>query len=297
MEELSKAELPYQLPLPPPFDLPVVDEAVDSDIVSPVGQPVSTLDSDDWQTIADRLVDELTSQDLPDKVVQAAEMMLAGYPLYQVARKVNVTTPTVRRWLSAYPMLAAVVANGRKLLSKWRLARLEQQFLTALERSQEVLEIPLDGETSDGKRVNPKILTVVAAQARYIIGLFAGQQQNITVTHEMGDTVMQAREDALAYLAQKLAEQRQHARIEPVEAVYRVIDPKLDNNGPMLDEQGHPSFGEIGKLDIADEGTLCHVCGGRYKSFARHLLTNHNLSAEEYESLYLLPEGSIRDRP
>lgn len=297
MEELIKAGLPRQLPLPPPFDLPVIDKAVDSDIVSPAAQPSSSLGSKDWQTIVDQLVDELTSQDLPDKVIQAAEMMLAGYPIYKVARKVNVTSPTVRRWLSAYPTLAAVVANGRKLLSKWRLARLEQQFLTALERSQEVLEISLDGETTDGKRVNPKILTVVAAQARYIIGLFAGQQQNITVTHEMGDTVMQAREDALTYLAQKLAEQRQHASLEPVEAVYRVIDPKMDNNGPMLDEQGRPPFGEMGELDVADEGTLCHFCGGRYMSFAKHLLTRHNLSAEEYETLYLLPEGSVRDRP
>lgn len=296
MEELIKAGLPRQLPLPPPFDLPVIDKAVDSDIVSPAAQPSSSLDSEDWQTIVDQLVDELTSQDLPDKVVQAAEMMLAGYPLYKVARKVNVTSPTVRRWLSAYPTLAAVVANGRKLLSTWRLARLEQQFLTALERSQEVLEVSLDGETSDGKRVNPKILTVVAAQARYIIGLFAGQQQNITVTHEMGDTVMQAREDALAYLAQKLAEQRQHASLEPVEAVYRVIDPRMDNNGPMLDEQGRPPFGEMGELDVAGEGTLCHVCGGRYKSFAKHLLVSHNLSAEEYETLYLFPEGSVRNR-
>ena len=252
--------------------------------------------AESWNEIVNQLVDELSKDDLPDKVVRATELLLSGYPTYKVAKKLNVKPATVRGWLSRYPTMAAIVANGKKLLAKWRMSVLEQQFISAVERSQEILEISLDG-TMIGRegyeeRVNPKILTVVAAQARYIIGLFAGQKVDVTVVYEMGDTVMKARNDALDYLAQRLAEQ--DAGPEPVEAVFRVIDGKVDDTGPFLDENGQPPFGQMGVLDTNDNGTLCHVCGRRFKSFAKHLLISHNSTAEDYETLYLLEEGSVR---
>ena len=201
--------------------------------------PIQDITSDDtWRSICDRIVDELHEEDLPDQVIQATELILAGYPMYQVARQCHVSTSTVRRWLTTYPTMAAAVANGHALLSKWRMGKLEQQFLSAIEKSQEVLSLSLSGENpnADDERVDPKVLTVVAAQARYIIGLFAGQKIDVTVTHEAGDSLFKAKKDALDYIVEQLQQQRDDSDIEPIEAVFRVIDPKMDNDGPMLDE-------------------------------------------------------------
>lgn len=251
-------------------------------------------DDAEWNAIVNQLVDELQGDDLPDNVVRATEMMISGYPVHKIAKKLNTTTATIRRWLSAYPTMAAAVANSQKLLSKWRMSKLEQQFLAAVERSQEILDVGLDGLDADGYKVDPKTLTVIAAQARYVIGLFAGQQMNVRVTHELGDTVMKAKQDALSYLAEQLAAQRIGDDTEPIEAVFRVVDSKIDNEGPMLDEEGNPPHGVLGKLDSNDDGTQCHICGTRYKNLAKHLLTKHNITTIEYEQFYLLGEGDVR---
>lgn len=249
---------------------------------------------EDWAQIVESLVAEIGTKDLPDKVVQATEMLIAGTPTYKVAKKLKVNTDTVRRWLTQYPTMAAVVGRGRELLNKWRMARLEQQFLTALERSQEILELSLAGEDAEGNRVDPKVVTVIAAQARYVIGMFAGQRVDVSVTHELGDTVLKARTDALDYLAERLLQYQGDAQEEPIETVYRVIDAKIDSNGPMLDEDGNSPFGELGKLDSNEDGTVCHVCGKRLKYLGSHILSNHAMQTGEYEELYMLEPGSVK---
>lgn len=270
----------------------------DRSIVVSSGLTTDILNDKGWGQIVDAIVDELTETDhLPDKVIQATELLLAGYPIYKAARKLNVSPKTIRRWLSTYPTMAAVIAHGKGLLTKWRMAQLEQQFLSAIERSQEVLDISLDGTVTDEYGnvvgVNPKVLTVVAAQARYIIGLFAGQKVDVTVTHELGDTVMKAQQDALDYIAQQLIQQRDGADVEPIEATFRVVDAKVDDKGPMLDEDGEAPFGKMGVLDRNDDGTLCHICGSRNKDHSKHVLSRHNMGVEEYETLYLLDQGSL----
>jgi hypothetical protein len=248
----------------------------------------------DWSEIVTKLVNELNENDLPDKVVQATEMLLAGYPTHKVAKKLGTTTETVRRWISTYPTMAAVVVQGKDLLSKWRMAKLEQQFLSAVERSQEILELPLNGVDKDDNRVDPKILTVVAAQARYVIGLFAGQKVDVEVRHELGQTVLKARQDALDYLAERLLEQQANAQGEPIETTFRVIDAKLDANGPLLDEEGDPPFGAMGKLDTNEDGVQCHVCGKRLKYLGSHILSVHGMGTQEYENLYMLEPGAVK---
>jgi len=260
--------------------------------IIPAGEPITG--NEEWNEIANRISAELTVDNLPDRVIEATELLLAGWPIYKAARKLNVSSDTIRRWLSTYPTMAAAVANGRKLLSKWRMSKLEQQFLSAIERSQEVLELDLDGTNSEGNKVDPKVLTVVAAQARYIIGLFSGQKIDVEVRHELGDTLLKAKEDALSYLADRLAEQQVKADSEPVEAVFRIIDSKRATTGPVLDEHGDPPFGKLGQIDKTDDGILCHICGGRYKSVIKHLLTAHDVTVEDYETLYMLEEGSLR---
>ena len=250
-------------------------------------------DSTEWTAIINKLLDELQGEELPEKVVEATELLLSGHPIYKVAKKLKVSTETVRRWLSTYPTMTSVLADGRRLLSQWRMNRLEQQFLSAVERSQEVLDVSLDGKLDEDKNVDPKILTVVAAQARYIIGLFAGQRVDVAVKHELGDTVMKAHQDAIRYLADRLAAQLAAAPLEPIETTYRIIDAKLDTSGPLLDETGNPPFGVMGELDQNERGTLCHICGKRFKSFLKHVINVHNTTTQEYELTYMLTDGSI----
>jgi len=249
--------------------------------------------NEEWAEIVDMITESLSGDDLPNDVIKAAELMLAGYPVIQVAKKLGVKKEAVRYWLTKYPALSATVANSRKLLQRWRMAQLEQLFMQAVERSREVLDVELNGETPDGVSVDPKVLTVVAAQARYFIGLFAAQQQSLTVVHELGDTVMKAQDNALDYLATKLKEQAGNSDQEPIEAVYRIIDPRMDAAGPMLNSDGTPPFGKLGEVDRNDDGTLCCICGKRFKNMHTHLSLAHGTTATAYEALFMLDHGVI----
>jgi hypothetical protein len=241
----------------------------------------------EWVDIVNTIVDTLQTGDTPDEVVEAAEYMIAGWPTYKIAKRMNVSSRTIRRWLTRYPAMAAAVSQGRKLLSSWRMARLEQQFLTAVERSQEVLDVALN----DGD-VNPKVMGLIAQHSRFVLGLFAGQQIDINVRIEENTPVLKAKREALAFLASELAKQRQGAEDEPIEAVYRVIDEK-EEVGPLLDEKGDPHFGILGEIDVSEDGALCHVCGKRFKVLSLHVRKKHNISEEAYEITFLLERGAV----
>jgi hypothetical protein len=241
----------------------------------------------EWVDIVNTIVETIQKGDTPDEVVEAAEFMIAGWPTYKIAKRLNVSSKTIRRWLTRYPHMAAAVAQGRKLLSSWRMARLEQQFLSAVERSQEVLDVALDD-----RDVNPKVMGLVAQHSRFVLGLFAGQQIDINVRIEENSPVLKAKRDALAFLASELVKQREGAEDEPIEAVYRVIDEK-EEVGPLLDEKGDPLFGVLGEIDVNEEGALCHVCGERSKAFSLHVRKKHNISDEAYEVTFLLERGAV----
>ena len=57
---------------------------------------------DDWKAIVDELQKEVPVSELPDKVVQATEYLVSGWPTYKIARRLNVAPSTVRKWLSDY---------------------------------------------------------------------------------------------------------------------------------------------------------------------------------------------------
>lgn len=243
-----------------------------------------------WNEIVDRLVEELSGDDIPDNVIRATEMLVSGYPTYKVAKALNVKTETVRRWMVKYPTMSIAISESRKLLAKWRMAQLEQQFLTAVERSGEILEVDLEN-----RDVNVKLLGILAQHSRYIIGLFAGQKidVDVTVTHEAGETVLKARRDALDYMLEKSKEL--DLKDEPIDVTYRVVDSKIDNDIPMLNSDNEPNFGSFGEIDVNDDGALCHICGERYTDLKRHILSKHNMSTAEYEALFLLDDGEVRN--
>ena len=251
----------------------------------------------EWADIVNNLVEGITDDDIPEDVVKATEMLLVGFPLPEVAAEIDVETRTIRKWLTTYPVMAATVADGRALLSKWRMSKLEQQFLKAVNRSEQILDLSLGGAylDSEGNQhfVDPKVLTVVAAQARYVMGLFAGQRMDVQVTHEFGNTVLKAQEEALDYIATQLQEQKDGVVIDAIETTYRVVDDKVET-GPMLDPEGRPPHGSLGEFDINDDGVQCHICGNRYKALHNHLYGKHNTSTKDYEMIYMLDQGSVR---
>jgi len=239
-----------------------------------------------WRQIVDSIILDLDGNDIPNQVVRAVELLLSGFPIPDVADQLGVKTETVRRWLVRYPRISEILANHQPMLIKWRMTEIDKQFLQALEVSRKVLELPMNGED-----VNAKLVGIQAAQARYIIGLRAGQKQDITVTHEMGDSVMKARQDALDYLATRMLEQDHE---EPIETTFRIIDETKETNAPLFMDNGTSPFGEVGIIDQNDQGIMCHVCGKRYKGLRRHALSKHDLGSVEYELLYGLEEGSLK---
>lgn len=256
-----------------------------------------------WQEIINDLVDQVAGEDIndiPEKVIQATELLLTGTPYYKVAQELGVTTATVKNWVKKYPPMALVLQKGRPLLAKWRIAKLEQQYLMAIQKSQEILEMDLysgDSTTEDNVSVpNAKLTGVVAQQARFIIQQFTKVNNEISIKSDGESVTMSASGDALDYIAERIAEHRE--KDEPVEATYRVIDDKNTSEKyiPMLDEHGEPFYGEMGKLEINEDKKIqCHICGNYYTSLTTHLYGKHEVPPDVYELTFLLEEGAIED--
>ena len=243
----------------------------------------------DWQKIVNQIVAQMGEQ-MPDQVIQATEMLVAGFPTHDVAKRLGVKTTTVRRWLESYPAMAMAVANGRKLMSVWRMSRLEQQFLQAIDKSEEILDLDLED-----RAVNSKLVGVVAQHARFIISLFAGQKIDVNIKVNQGEETLKAKQDALDYLALKLAAQREEDK--PIEAVYRVLDANPEEAPtPLLSADGNPAFGQLGVLDTNEEGTLCHACGKRVPNLAGHVTGAHSLKLSVYEMIYMLTTGTLSEK-
>lgn len=240
-----------------------------------------------WREIIDKIVDEIGETELPDDVVRCTELLISGYPTYKAAKTLGVSQQTVRRWLEKYPAMAMAVKHGRELMTTWRMSKLEQQFLVAVEKSEEIL----DTDLSDSQQ-NAKLIAAVAQQARFIISLFAGQKSDINITMSGEGQLLKTQTDALDYLAEKLQSQR--ASGEVVEASYRIVDvAESPERQPLLDENGNPPFGTIGELDANQDGILCHVCGERLKNIKAHAASVHKLNWKEYSAVYMLPRGAL----
>jgi hypothetical protein len=55
---------------------------------------------------------------------------------------------------------------------------------------------------------------------------------------------------------------------------------------PGLGEWDGPIYGELGVLNDDGEKVECHCCGNRYRTLAYHLSIHHNLTADEYRSIF-----------
>ncbi len=263
-------------------------------------------EGDDWHEIVNRMVETIEEgQEVPDKVIQAAEMMIAGVPAYKIARELEVKTKTVRGWLTKYPLVSYAVSNARKDIQKWRLSLIEQQFVSAVNKSAEVINAKpyavtdINGNIVYDEDDNPvivdpnaKLLGVQAQHARYLISLFLGNKIDLNVTVRDETPVMKAKADAMDYLAKKMADLITSG--EPRETIIVVQDPKKES-GPLLTEDDKPNFGSLGVLDINPDGALCHVCGKRFAQLEIHVRTKHSLSNDMYETVFMLPPGALKD--
>lgn len=250
----------------------------------------------EWQTIVDNIIDNLADDELPEDVLKATEYLICGWPTAKVAKRIGRKKETIRGWLTKYPQIAVAVNYGQRELQKWRLAQLEQQFLSAVETSQQILDLGNENREIEEEVVpiNPKVLAIKAQQARFIISLFAGQKMDIKVKSPSDETpLLKAKTNALDYLAKRIATELDDTITAKPEVTYRVIDSKTDATGPMLDENGNPYYGELGKFDENEDGIICHICGERQKKLYPHVTRHHKMSAREYEMIFMLDKGSL----
>jgi len=55
---------------------------------------------------------------------------------------------------------------------------------------------------------------------------------------------------------------------------------------PRLGDWSGPMFGELGVLEIGDDGVRCHICGRWFNYLSAHLLRKHGVHPEEYRALF-----------
>jgi len=232
------------------------------------------------------------------------ELLVSGWPTYKIARQLNVKTRTVKSWLTRYPEMSRAVALAKQDSQKWRLEQLEQQFISAIAKSAEVLAaesvVVLDNDGNpmldDFGNVltiepNAKLLGVQAQHARFIISLFMDKKIDVNLTIRDETPLVQAKADALDYLAKQLAEL--HLQGEPRETVVIVKDFKKED-GPLLSEDDEPRYGVLGVLDHGPDGFLCHICGERFVQLEIHIRTKHGISNDMYETTFMLAPGALR---
>lgn len=238
----------------------------------------------EWSEIVDRIIDEM-GEELPDKVIEATELLLSGYSTYQAARKIGANAKTIRQWLEKYPSMAMAVRNGRQLLSKWRMSKLEQQFVMAAKKSEEILELGLRDQD-----VNARLIGVVGQHARFVMSLFMGQKVDVEIKVTETPQV-KARNDALDYLAQQVAALGGKPE-NVIEGSYTVIAPEKSTGLPLLDEHGNPYHGKLGELDRNEEGTLCHICGQRSLHPVQHIVA-HKIGIHDYCLVFMVSKEDL----
>jgi len=252
----------------------------------------------DWSELIDEVADLVDMGDLPSKALEAVPYLMAGLPKAEVARIVHVTRPTISNWLRQYPAMQIAVSRGKELAQQYRLSMLEGQFIQALRVSEQILGLEMTGkkevmgeDAPEEEQVNSKLVTAMGQHARYILGLFVSSKHDLTITHEVGDSVLEAKKDALDYLAHVMSSPEGD---EPIDVTYRVIDANVHNEGPMLKANGEPNFGTLGEFVTDPEiGTQCHDCGQFYQSLSSHIRKAMNISISAYETVYGLEPGSV----
>jgi hypothetical protein len=241
------------------------------------------IDSATWQDAINQLTETLIDSDVPERVVKIAEMLVAGFPMYKIAKKIGVKTSTVKSYIKKYPAMASAVARARSDLSLWRMAQMEQQFVQALETSEEVF-------TADDS-TNAKLLGIKAQHARYVLSLFFGNKLDINIKISDETPLLKASKSALDYVVDAAKE---YENEDTIEATVRIIEDG-STNGPLLDEEGNPNHGVLGELDVSEEGIMCHVCGVRFERLDIHIRVKEKLSSEMYETIFMLSPGTIAD--
>jgi hypothetical protein len=239
------------------------------------------IDAVTWQETINTLTETLVESDMPNKIVEMAEMLVAGYPTYKIADKLGVKRQTVKNYMTKYPDMTRAVALARKDLSLWRMSQMEQQFLEALKTSADVF--------SANEDVNAKLLGIKAQHARYVLSLFFGNKLDINIKISEETPLFKARQSALDYVVDTAKDYEDDA----IETTIRIIEE--EPKGPLLDEEGNPNHGELGVLEKNKEGILCHVCGKRFERLDIHIRIKEKLSSEMYETIFMLAPGTISE--
>lgn len=243
----------------------------------------------EWSDVLEALSLSLPEEAYHGKIIRAVEYLVNGWPIGKIAKEIGVPKDTIRGWLNKYPQTTLAVAQGKKMLSQYRMSRLQQQFIKAVERSEEILDVSLKQDDS----IDQKMVATVAQHARFVIGLFAGQQTDVNIKVDEGTaTLLKARNEALDYLAQQLQAQRDSSDEEPIEGIVRIIDAQAPS-GPLLNADGQPHHGILGEIDVDDDGAMCHICGERFRQLALHIRTGEKMSVSEYETAFLLEHGAV----
>ena len=175
--------------------------------------------------------------------------------------------------------MANAVRKGREMLTAWRMSKLEQQFVLAAAKSQDILNL-----SPSDKTVDARLTGVIAQHARFVMSLFLGQKVDVNI-HLPETPQMKARNDALDYIAARMG------REDVVEGTC-VIEP-AKNKQPLLDEEGKPYHGKLGALDVNEDGMLCHICGDRSKH-AQHI-AGHGISVAEYCLVFMVSEEEVKN--
>lgn len=243
----------------------------------------------EWTEIVEKLIEEM-GDELPDKVIEATELMLCGWSTYQTAKKLGTSAKAVRSWLEKYPAMAMALKDGRAMLTKWRMSKLEQQFFLATEKSREILEADLTS-----KDINSRLAGVVGQHARFVMSLFMGQKVDVEI--KVSETPqVKARNDALDYLAERMKALGGNPD-SVIDASYTVVEPEKKTSGvPLLKENGDPYFGELGKVDLNEEGVLCHICGARSRFPANHIV-GHKISLQDYSLVFMINKDDLKQQP
>lgn len=235
-----------------------------------------------WQKIVEELFD--TSEGLSELAMQIVEYAVCGYSKTKACKQLGITVYEWNKTVKDNPAIAQLITDGLSLARKWRTAQLEEQYMDAINKSKEILQLSLSDDT-----VNVKLVGTIAQHARYVIDLFARNDlAPVASANADTDMALKASKDALDYLVEKIASSTD----DEIIVTHRIVDA---DSAPKMKSDASPNFGELGVLEYDDDGKIrCHVCGVYAKNFVMHIRRAHSLEPMDYEAAYDLPEGEVR---
>lgn len=204
---------------------------------------------------------------LLDEQIAAAELMAAGVPMKYIAKKLLIPVTHITLWKNTDASFIAYLEQLRQERQRIIDDNLTKVGALAFLHAEEIL-------TSDPTDINE--VKIKADMAKSVMSMISSKKVDVKVEIPVATKL-----DNIDPASKAIVSKHQQPNYVVVNNVEILEDE------PILFKDC-----KKGVLNInSQEGKIqCHICGGWYDDFVRHIRLSHDISPPRYRSIYDIPE-------